>query len=406
MKSNFFSPIKVKKYNTLNKQNNSQLPYKYVIISCLPTFFAFLIYFIMNYPPFYQFQVRQMNYDNFSSFLVDSYQYPGLIFDYMVIHNLLLMKNNFSNCNTCNFMKRSNVTSTSNDLAISVLFGNKTYNIVNWVRTLRSTGCQCKILLLHEEGFLSYLNSNEKEMLEECGTVFWPLNRLFFRKYLPRTTRLVAIQLFLEAYGNYFNRVLVNDAFDTIFQKDPFVNDIPQNKVAVSIERVQYGNHESNMKFIQQVNPNLSFDWWRTKWILNGGFLLGDSEKVLKLYQIMSNINNYLKLDDQALLNYAYYTNMTNDIWVDFEGRYFISSAYSTFNLDCDLKGFMHENNFPQFTPHVLHQFDRICPLADNLLNVCPKMGPWHRYPTGRINSFYMHPCDAVYNYNHPPTLH
>ena len=344
-------------------------------------------------------------YYNLSNYLFDGHEN---FFDYRII--VELNKTEFSNCELCKFKKDNNGSSTTMDLAIGVLFGDQIYNIVNWVRTLRSTGCVCKILFFHELGYLNNFNEMELNAMRECGVVWWCLGTKFSDKkevHDPRTSRFLVIQHFLDAYGNYFNRVLVNDIFDSIFQKDPFFMGMPNDKVCVSIERVQFGAHDWNMKWVKSIDKNWSNSYWRTKWVINSGITVGPTDLVLKLLFLMNQPEYYLGKNnptDQASLNLVYYRGWFTDLWIDFKGEHYISSCYSIYELEGDENGFIHERNL-SYTPAIIHQFDRICSVASNLEKVCPKMGEWHRFHKGRPLT-YMQKCDSYRSHNMPPILH
>ena len=308
-------------------------------------------------------------------------------FNYQIL--IELEKSDFSKCNLCKFPSDVTSTSTKKDIAIGVLFGTNIYNILNWVRTLRSTGCKCSILFFHEENYTNYFNSEELEMLKNCGVVWWSLKTSFYNNTHvddARTTKYLVIQNFLEAYGNYFNRVLLSDVFDSVFQKDPFIDEIPKDKIAVSIERVDFENHETNTQWVKALDNNFDFDWWRKKLIINSGFEMGYTELVLDLLHTMNQPQYFFAKDtlDQGILNYIYYKGIWTNLSIDYEGKHYISAAYSQFEEISDFDGFIHEVNRPEHTLAVIHQFDRVCPVQRNLLKICPKMGKWHRYPLGR----------------------
>ena len=84
---------------------------------------------------------------------------------------------------------------------------------------------------------------------------------------------------------------------------------------------------------------------------------------------------------------------MLKVLWIDYQGKHSISSCYSVFDPIPDADGFIHEKNNKKDTLALIHQFDRICPVAKNLLNLCPQMGSWHRYPSGRPG-YYVQQCE------------
>ena len=216
----------------------------------------------------------------------------------------------------------------------------------------------------------------------------------------------MVIQNFLEAYGNYFDRVMVNDVFDTIFQKDPFIRGIPKSAVAVSIERVQFGSHNTNMMWVKSVDDQFEWSWWEQKWVINSGFEIGQTDLVLDLFHAMNQPKFFYAKNtlDQGALNVLHYRGAWNNLWVDYSGENFVSASYSIFELKPDKNGFVHEREYPDKTPAVIHQFDRICPVVKNLKKICPVMGPWHRYPGGRPG-YFMQGCGGYSSINSPVTL-
>ena len=79
-----------------------------------------------------------------------------------------------------------------------------------------------------------------------------------------------------------------------------------------------------------------------------------------------------------------YYKGLFKKLWVDKKAKYFSSACYSDFQIKSDENGYMHEVKYPELTPHVIHQYDRIVPVIENIKKVCPSLGPWHRFPAGR----------------------
>ena len=311
-------------------------------------------------------------------------------YDYEIITHL--NKKDFSQCKFCNFPKDNHSTSTSKDLALAVLFGHAIFNVVNWVRTLRSTGCKCQILFFHEKDYTSYFNKEELEMLNNCGVVWWSLDTGFHESKLvndPRTTKFLVIQNFLEAYGFLFSRVMISDVFDTIFQHDPFIDALPQDKISVSIERMTFIHHPWNMDWVRNADPNWSMDFWQNKYVINGGFQIGKPELIVSLFKAMNQPKYFFgHTKDQGPLNTLYYRNLWTDMWIDFRGEHFVSACRSIFQDNPDKNGFMHESYNPNNEIAVIHQFDRVCPIAENLVKICPVMGSWHRFPSGRLDHF------------------
>ena len=97
------------------------------------------------------------------------------VIDFSDISVITKLRNTkFDKCKFCSGIHRDNESASSKeDLAIAALYGNAKYNVLTWVRTLRSTGCKCSILFLVEKDYLSIYNKNEINAFNECGVTFW-----------------------------------------------------------------------------------------------------------------------------------------------------------------------------------------------------------------------------------------
>ena len=352
--------------------------------------------------------VRESKIEEYHKLTINIFGNNENFYNYETI--VQLMNTTQQNCSLCLFPALKPSLSSEDDVAISVLYGKRIFNIVNWVRSLRSTGCKCKILFFHEPSYISNFNHQELDTINECGVTWCNIGVDISQNYdiHPTTTRFLIIQNFLEAFGNYFRYVMINDVFDTIFQKDPFIPQLfKNNKVVFSIERVQFGNHEYNMKWVKAIDPNWTDSFWRKKYVINNGFEIGNAECVLRLLFELNKAHYFLSngTTDQAVLNYIYYRDIFTDLWIDFGGDYYISACYSIYNLESDNLGFMHEVSFNNITQAVIHQYDRICSIGRNLLKVCPRLGIWHRYPSGR-RDYRMQPCDSLTSINNVHTIY
>lgn len=333
----------------------------------------------------------------------------GKLIDFSDIMLITKLKNsNFKNCKFCRgIMKDEESASTEDDLAIAVLYGKLKYNVLTWVRTLRSTGCKCNILFLIEKGYLSNYNKNEIDAFIECGVTFWQTIDISSSKLNDkRVSKEIVFLDFFDKFGHLFRNIMISDVFDTVFQKDPFRSDIPHDKIAMSVEKVQFGNHDWNMNWVNQVDRNFSYNFYRKKWVINSGFKLGPPDKMLKLYEaaFLSGRIYGQQPSDQSLINYLYYRGIFNDLWVDYKAEHYSSACYSIFELKGDKNNYIHERKFPMNTPTMIHQFDRICPVIEHFARVCPAIDKWHEFATGRPN-YLMQVCNSYFSYNNPKEI-
>ena len=145
--------------------------------------------------------IRPTKYENFYNVTRLLFDDKETFYDNKIIYEL--SKADFSRCPLCNFQKDKNGTSTKRDLAIAVLYGTKTYNVINWVRTLRSTGCKCSILFFHEPNYIYHFGVMAKKMLNDCGVVWWSLKKIL----LTTGWLLMAQQLVFLLYNLFLKHM-------------------------------------------------------------------------------------------------------------------------------------------------------------------------------------------------------
>lgn len=303
------------------------------------------------------------------------YEDPSIFTSSSIID--MLLSSNSSECGLCaGFKNRSSSgNSTPNDLVIAALFGTQKYNFVAFVRNLRSVGCKCSILFFVDTEFYDNLKENERSIIEACGTV---LIKYKFKEKRPdmRTFKLLPIQIFLDQYYHLFDRVLACDVFDSYFQIDPFMAGLSYDKIFLSIERIKFRNNSINKFWLRTLDDNYKAKFYRDKFVINAGILVGKSDVFLDLLRAMSKpefLNkSHLAPLDQAILNYLVYNGIFTKVEVDFAGKYCVSAALSIFERDADENQCFHELWHHDVTPAIIHMFDRICPIRMAYYETCP----------------------------------
>lgn len=318
------------------------------------------------------------------------------------IVDTLINHTNFDNCKLCNISSQKVTDSSKKDLIIGFLFNNLFSNVLTFVRTLRSTNSKCSILFFCDKDYQNEINQRELQEINNCGVTWCVLdtiNTTLVRD--PRVLRRLLEFFFLRRFNSFFNRVLIVDVADTMFQKDPFTNSLPSDKLTLSIERVQFGAHDWMMQRNNDTDPfRFNYDFWYFKYIINSGLIYGPSNIVYDLYSQMMRPSIFLnpKCDDQSLLDMTYYYGYFTYVHIDFPGIYFSSAAYSVFEEKRREDNFIYELNRKD-APHVIHQYDRICQVTKHLEETCTRLGDWQTEPYGRDN-YYMQFCGNNYSTN------
>ena len=310
---------------------------------------------------------------------------------------------NFSKCDYCEKIRTDpGSNSTENDAAFAYLMGNKTLNILNWVRTLRSSSCRCSIIFIVTQQIYETHHKSVWGDLQNCGVTIHivPYNNMAFFSDI-RMCRKVIEYVFAAFLAPYFDRIMFSDVFDTIFQKDPFQRDVPRDKVALSIERVTYQHQIWERIFMQET---FSYDFGQklfnyNKFVINSGFTLGKPELIERFYYLMVTSGRFFqpKVLDQTFFNYIIYTKQFTQIWVDFNATYYASACYSVYELEPRADSYMYDWD-TKTAPAVIHQMDRICPLTNHIYKTCPAH---NKYYNSEYRKSYEHQrCNALFNPN------
>lgn len=332
---------------------------------------------------------------------VEKYLHGSALFDDASVISQLHNVSNFQNCILCNNPEKHNkIKSNPNDLALTFGFGEKIHNFLTWLRNLRSTGCVCGVLIFIDKGYLNNFNKEVLAEIQKCGAFFIKLNS--FEGLDARTLRTLVILSFLDTYRYYFDRIMINDIFDTYFQGDPFDEHLPRDKISLSVEEVTFEVHEWARKQQILTDDNYSDDFYNSKMLINGGVLIGPAIKMYELYLKMFDPKIFFRegVNDQSILNYVVYRS-ESDYFIDYDAKYLLSAAYSLFEFNPRSDNKMYQIN-AKHAPVLIHQFDRICSLLKNQVDKCQLIkslgqtkDKLHGNPQRPRFDYVMQKCDA-----------
>ncbi|EAX93239.1 hypothetical protein TVAG_156030 [Trichomonas vaginalis G3] len=311
-----------------------------------------------------------------------------------------------NNCKLCNITRiDENSDSTSDDLVIGFLFNRFYVNVLTFVRTLRSSNGKCGILFFCDRDYIEHINPRELEELTNCG-VRWLVAPKIDTNLIkePNLIRRLIEFLFLKQYKDHFNRILILDVADSIFQKDPFSKNLPKNKLVFSIEKVQFMNHDWAMNRMKKTDyRNFDQHFWEFKFIINGGLIYGPIKDVYNFYVQMMRPSLVFQpfCCDQSIMAMTYYYGLYTNVFIDYKSTNFISAAYSAFEEMPRKDTYIHEIQSKN-APAVIHQYDRICQVSRYLKDYCPAIGSFQTLPYGREN-YFMQLCGNNFSRNNPP---
>ena len=191
----------------------------------------------------------------FSILYIPQYKYPieinncKLIFYHfqwnleILSQNLTLIpfdENKEKQCDLCKF-KPNNILPNSSPRDVILTFGyDKFFNLILFLRTLRTTGCKASCVFFLEKKYLYTIKGFQQKFIEKCNAQIIPFEFNFNFSYTKKNYLFNIYELFLRYNKERINRVMICDLADFIFQGDPFHELLPKNEIHIADEGLQY----------------------------------------------------------------------------------------------------------------------------------------------------------------------
>lgn len=296
------------------------------------------------------------------------------------LEKLAVTQNNFVNCPQCNIpnIDKSHITSTPRDLVVAVIM-NIVDNIFPFVRSLRTTGCNATIVILADDVAYSKLSEDTFFLFRLCNIHVFNIGELMKTKKrisIFAVKHMIAYDFIYKSAG-LFDRVLLTDLCDVVFQSDPFWEEIEAQKLTVIKEARQFKNDVHNSKRVNKIwtIPEIIAD----QHPINGGIMYGSPEVLMKYEDLyfsqfdIHDIDNTHKTCDQGYINYLYYSgamtreNISTNLW---EQEHGFESLASVSEYPTEKIGNIY---FTNVRGVIIHMFDRTTRLVNNVLEACPQ---------------------------------
>lgn len=290
---------------------------------------------------------------------------------------------NLSTCVPCNFPirnKRSN--SQRNDVVLTSAFS-KTYNVVPFTRSLRTTGSKASILIFVDVISEYKINHGETgKFLRSCGVTCVLIGLISQSRHKLLTLRNSVIYDFLKLRQNFLYRGLILDLYDTIFQGDPFHKDLNESEIGITIETEPCDS-------TQQWGARLLFGpiayLLIKKPCVNAGTIIGSIPMLVRYLEFytayLNSINPIVlkkikKFPDQVIMNLLVGFELTEiplhlyKVTDEYVGLWDVFNSSATFKI-----GHFKMPDQVEY-PLVVHLFDRSLVFYHSILNSCPQLFP------------------------------
>jgi len=175
--------------------------------------------------------------------------------------------------------------------------------------------------------------------------------------------RFCHIYNLLKEETQKYNKIMMSDLTDVIFQEDPFSIEINSGLYLAAEQSILNDKYNSsselNMDWIKQYSflNDLDHNNFNNKYIICAGTILGYYNDIIKYLNDYCTINKYLN-NDQAFLNiYIYNYNKEIEVIKYTESKILTLDKIDFNDLDKNEKGLIVNKNKEVYS--IIHQIDR-----------------------------------------------
>jgi hypothetical protein len=174
--------------------------------------------------------------------------------------------------------------------------------------------------------------------------------------------RFFMYYLYLSEYGKDYDKVLLTDIRDVLFQRDPFEFDFP-NGLCCFLEDVSLRNCEYTSSWLRRAFGEYIIDEIGDRKVSCAGTTMGTRSAIMSYLETLIDYTLKSKLQrfgtDQAVHNYILYKDLVKGVkfYKNCDGPVFTMSYSKEENLQFDNQGFLL--NLDGSIINILHQYDR-----------------------------------------------
>jgi len=254
------------------------------------------------------------------------------------------------------------------DLVICAAIGLRTEDTKNFIRSFRKYNKEADIFCIIE------LESSEekKRFLIENGINLLFDDSIRFIKTQPNNTRFIKILEFIKENSEKYNKVLLSDISDVVFQSDPFMNLF--GDFIISPEEDEEKNIESDQRFnarwIKQCFGEGVYEQIKENKILCCGTVIGSMknirtyvekmcEEMFRVYK--SESGHFHDMMDQGIHNYLFH--LRSDLFINpsikKNGDYIATVGITTLEYPHKIEFFGDKIQVNGLIPSIVHQYNR-----------------------------------------------
>ena len=286
------------------------------------------------------------------------------------IKNATDMNYTLDNCKFCSYSPIRPPSSTKRDLVIAQI-GHHPERAIYSLLSLRTVGCKATIIATVRKQDI--VPASVEKDLNDCGIFIVRLDRIYDNGKFEfmKIGRYAINAEFLEMYPGKFDRVFYYDSFDTVFQADPFFNEMRPGILYLSPEYVTFKDDPWVLENLVDV-PGFNFSWLMDKEVFCSGVYSGYTDVIIKLGQLMKAMyrgTSDFVAKDQILFDYLYYSGAMETAGIStIRTPDYMSAWYTICQMPFQEVGNITIHNE---VPAVVHQINRNKKYLKNAHEVC-----------------------------------
>ena len=224
-----------------------------------------------------------------------------------------------------------------------------------FLKSLRKYNSDCKVVIICEQN----------NIFEDLITYS---NQMNFEIYSNFTTKYPMMYYRFELYNHYlkkntYDKVLLADVDDVIFQEDPFsINFTEELYCALEQSILSDNNNNSsrlNMTWIDEcihLSEN-NYDNYKDKYVVCAGTILGSYDGIIKYLDFYKDIQNIKIVNDQGLLNVYVYNYLSSKKCLEFKESKILTLDSIDFEILNIENNSIVNNNGEKYS--IIHQINR-----------------------------------------------
>jgi hypothetical protein len=227
--------------------------------------------------------------------------------------------------------------------------------IYYFLKSLRKYNSDCKVVIICEQNniFEDLIKFSNEMNFEIYSNFITKYNMMFYR-----------FELYIDYLKkNIYNKVLLSDINDVIFQEDPFSIDFTEELYCALEQTILSDNDNSasdiNMRWIDECKhlSKNNYDNYKNKYVVCAGTILGSYDGIIKYLEFYKDIQNNKIVNDQGLLNVYVYNYLNSKKCLEFKESKILTLDRINFDILNIENNSIVNNNGEKYC--IIHQINR-----------------------------------------------